>query len=131
MDGPLATSPEDPGAGPIRLNEPGARTGRRLNWLPRVVSRYSVTLPSEKLVEPCVAAIQQFLEILDRRPDDATRYEWANIRLEGLELSLDVHWYDLDFYERRKNAFRFGPHPLAFQRFGVTPDDFRVRHIEG
>lgn len=70
----------------------------------------------------------QFQEVLQRRADAEIFYEWANAKSTGLTVTFDIYWYDLRYFEKRKNAFRVGAHPLVFQRFGLRPQDFLVRH---
>ena len=92
------------------------------------VSKCSFDLRSLKFVEPCERAFVEFEEILRSRPDSEIKYEWENVYRHGLRVTFDVNWYDLEFFEDRRMAYRVGPHPLALQRFGAVPDDLAVRH---
>jgi hypothetical protein len=100
------------------------RTGAPL----AAVSKCSVLLRSPDFVEPCEKALIQFEKILRERPDREIKYEWANVYRRGLKVTFEVNWYDVQFFEDRKNAYRVGPHAFAFQRFGAVADDFTLRH---
>jgi hypothetical protein len=101
-----------------------ARTGRQ----PTVISRCKFTLRGAEYIDACHVAFVQFERILRKRDDAEIRYEWSNVCRTGLVVEFDINWYDLWFFEQRRNAYRVGPHPFAFGRFGATPDDFELKH---
>lgn len=103
--------------------------GLRNGIEPLAISKCEITLRSSELADECEKALLQFERILRKRPEEGIKYEWANICRSGVSFSFDIYWYDLRFFEQRKVAYRVGPHALAFQRFGATPDDFNVTHI--
>lgn len=100
------------------------RTGSELV----AVTKCALLLRDARYIEPCERAFVEFEEILRERTDDEIKYEWKNVYRRALRVSFDVNWYDLDFFEDRKGAYRVGPHAPAFQRFGAVPDDFDLRH---
>jgi len=108
----------------VRGGEFRRRTGAELV----AVTKCTLQLRAARYIEPCERAFVQFEEILRERADDEIKYEWENVYREGLKVAFNVNWYELDFFEDRKGAYRVGPHPLAFQRFGSVPEDFRLRH---
>lgn len=108
----------------VRGGDFRARTSARVV----AVSRCDFTLRARKYIEPCERAFVEFEEILRSRDDRDIKYEWENVVREGLHVTFDVNWFDLEFFQDRKLAYRVGPHPLALQRFGAVPDDLVVRH---
>lgn len=92
------------------------------------VSKCALLLKSTNFIEPCERAFIEFEEILRERPDEEIKYEWENVYRRDLRVTFDVNWYDREFFEDRKNAYRVGPHAFAFQRFGAVADDFVLRH---
>jgi hypothetical protein len=102
--------------------------GTRNSRKPVVVSKCSFVLKSTDYIPACEEALIQFERILRERPDNEIKYEWANVCRCHLTITFDVYWYDKEFFEKRKNAYRVGPHAFAFQRFGATADDFLIVH---
>jgi hypothetical protein len=100
------------------------RTGAR----PVVVSHCTLKLRSREHIPACEEALIQFEGMLRRRPDGEIEYEWANVYRRGLTVTFEVRWYSLDFFRERKDAYRFGPHPFVFHRFGAIPDDLHIVH---
>lgn len=101
-----------------------ARTGAKLV----AVTKCSLKLRSVEFIEACETAFIEFEQILREREDNEIKYEWENIYRKGLLLTFDVNWYDIEFFQDRKNAYRVGPHAFVFQRFGAVADDFVLRH---
>ena len=101
-----------------------ARTGASLV----AISKCSLNLRSENFIEKCEQAFVEFEEILSQRNDDDIKYEWEDVYRKGLLITFNVNWYNLEFFYDRKNAYKYGPHAFAFQRFGATAKDFKLRH---
>jgi hypothetical protein len=95
---------------------------------PIVVSSACFTLKSKNQVAPLRSAIEQFEEILNRRDAKDIKYEWANIRIDGLTVEMEIYWYDLEFFNDRNKAYLVGAHPFVFQRFGVSVNDVAISH---
>ena len=112
-----------------KLVEIGGHFGRRTGRVPVAFSRCSFTLPHFDLIPACAEALLQFELYLRKRSDSATYYEWANLHHVGVDFSLDILWYDLDYFADRKDAYLVGAHPLAFARFGCRPSDMTVVHF--
>jgi hypothetical protein len=106
----------------------GADFAIRTGAKPVVVSHCTLKLRSSECIAACEEALIQFEGMLRRRPDGEIEYEWANVYRRGLTVTFEVRWYSLDFFRERKDAYRFGPHPFVFRRFGATPDDFHLVH---
>ena len=100
----------------------------RTSARPCVISRCELRLKSEEMITECEKSFIQFEEILRRRLDSEIKYEWANVYRAGLVVTFDVNWYDRRFFEERKDAYKVGPHPFAFQRFGAVAEDFEIHH---
>ena len=107
----------------------GGHFARRTGAVPVIVSHCFLRLGTDADVERCRKALIEFDRVLRRRPDSDVRYEWANVKLSNRRLSMDIYWYNSDFFERRKAAYRVGAHPLAFQRFGAGVDEFEIEHV--
>lgn len=107
---------------------PAGHLTRLTGIAPVAISSCSFRLHSHSDVEACKAALAQFDEILSRRPAAKVQYEWLDVSIKGLNVNLTIYWYDLQFFEDRKSAYRFGPHALVFQRFSVVPDELNVQH---
>jgi hypothetical protein len=92
------------------------------------VTKCNLKLRSIKFIAACETAFVEFEQILRERPDSEIKYEWGNVYRRDLLVTFDVNWYDIEFFQDRKNAYRVGPHAFVFQRFGAVADDFVLRH---
>lgn len=106
----------------------GADYATRKSIAPVAVSHCKFELKHPRQISPCEKAFVQFERILRQRPDAEVKYEWANVFRQGLTVTFDVNWYDMRFFEDRKNAYLVGPHAFAFQRFGAVAEDFEIIH---
>lgn len=106
----------------------GGEFGRRTSTEAVAISKCTLRLRDVSQITECERALIQFAGILSRRAEHETLYEWSNVRRKGLMVEFDILWYDLLFFEARKDAYRVGPHRLAFLRFGATVDDLVVQH---
>lgn len=118
----------DPTKVPFKEVFIGGDYGKRSGCRPVAASHCRLELPSGEEIEACESAFRELGAILQRRDDDEILYEWANVRRAELQVTLKVLWYDLDYFHARKNAYLFGPHAFALQRFGLTPADLVVDH---
>jgi hypothetical protein len=106
----------------------GGDFAKRLNVKPQVITHCTFELKSYEYVGECDRLLIQFEQILRRRPDDEIFYEWASVTRSGLVVTLKLNWYDRSLFEDRKEAYRFGAHPFAFQRLGISADDLVLKH---
>lgn len=113
----------------VELLEAGRYSGRRSGRSPVALSRCTFQVDSIEKVRPCIDALIQFERHLRKRSDEDTLYEWASIIRRGLAFELYIHWYSLEFFLDRRDAYMTGPHPFAFERFGCRPSDFEVSHF--
>jgi hypothetical protein len=107
---------------------PAANFHRRANLNPVVVTKVRFTLPSTDSVPALRSAVEQFEEVLNRRNADDVKYEWADISIDGREVTMSIYWYDRVFFDDRHGAYLVGAHPFVFQRFGVTVNHIAVSH---
>lgn len=118
----------DPSRPKVRILLQGGEFGRRTCTEAVAISKCKLHLRQRSQIAECERALLQFAEILSRRGDHETQYEWSNVRRKGLTVEFEILWYDLSFFEARKNAYQVGPHRLAFLRFGASVDDLVVQH---
>lgn len=53
-------------------------------------------------------------------------WAWAMTVREGMTIKFAVNWYDKDFFERRKDAFRDSNHLSYFRMFGKGTNDMDI-----
>lgn len=112
----------------VKLLFLGGEFGRRTCKNVVAISTCRLRLRSASQIAECEGALLQFADILSRRANHEVLYEWSNVRRKGLIVDFDILWYDLEFFEARKDAYKVGPHRLAFLRFGANVDDLTVHH---
>lgn len=102
---------------------------RRPPWLKKVARTVvELTLNTEKDLEMFLDEIKKSSDKLSLVPDDLLMYTWELVRRKELSIRFVVAWYDLDFYEARKDAFKSDQHSKIFEKFNVTASDLTVTH---
>jgi hypothetical protein len=81
----------------------------------------------EDLLE-CVKLLRWSDERLRARPEQLILWSWEASFRDHMRVSFAVSWYDRDFYERRKDAFKEPAHRRFYAMFGATPERFQLRH---
>lgn len=107
---------------------PGAYFGKLRKIEPLAVSCAKFSIKSTEDIAALTMAIEQFEQILNRRMPEEVKYEWANIEVNEFSVQMEIYWYDLDFFNDRKEAYLVGAHPFVFQRFGVLVKDVTILH---
>jgi small-conductance mechanosensitive channel len=46
-----------------------------------------------------------------------------------MTLSFGVAWYDMEFFNSKKDVFKDPNHSVIFSKFGKVPMDFDVQHF--
>jgi hypothetical protein len=59
-------------------------------------------------------------------------YGWGPVIIEDVarEVTFEIRWYDLLYFQRRKHAYTSKLHQIVLRQFGVTPEDLEVIHHE-
>jgi hypothetical protein len=91
-------------------------------------TKCEITFDNGEDLQKCVDALRASDEELKRRPESLRAWEWTITYRESMTIHFGVNWYDRDFFERRKDAFRSDRHVEMFKAFGATPDRFKVDH---
>jgi hypothetical protein len=87
-----------------------------------------ITFDDEALLEKCVEALRESDEELAKRPDALKMWDWAKTFRVGMTIQFGVNWYDIEFFNQRKDAFKTPKHVAIYEKFGATPDQFKVVH---
>jgi hypothetical protein len=96
----------------------------------KLVARTSVEIVFEdeaKLLK-CVEALRESDEELAKRPDALKMWDWAKTFRVGMTIQFGVNWYDIEFFNQRKDAFKNPKHVAIYEKFGATPAQFKVNH---
>jgi hypothetical protein len=99
-----------------RFDEPYAR------------SSVKIAFENEASLRECVRLLRWSDERLRARPDQLMLWEWTSTIRHGMTIKFGVHWYNREFFELRKDAFREPSHAAYYQLFGATADDFAISH---
>jgi len=76
----------------------------------------------------CIDALRESDAALKLRPGSLKMWEWNRTFREGDTIIFGVLWYDLAFFESRKDAFKDDSHRSYYKRFHASPDRFKVTH---
>lgn len=91
-----------------------------------------ITFSDEDDLRRCVRLLRWSDDRLRARIDQLLLWEWNASFREGMTIYFGVNWYDAEFFERRKDAFREPSHEKFYSQFGATAEDFKMHHeIEG
>lgn len=87
-----------------------------------------IEFETEEDLRECVKLLRWSDERLRARPEIAILWDWNRTFREGMTISFGVNWYDRDFYERRKDAFKEANHVRFYAMFGASIDSLHMRH---
>jgi hypothetical protein len=109
----------------------GTENGRGLKLYPFARSHVSFEIPDDIDFERCLNDLRLFSAVLRTRKDEDVHYGWDNIYFSKISRTVvfDIIWYDKDFYEKRKNAYKSKLHERVLERFSLKPTDIRVEHL--
>ncbi|HEV7333916.1 MAG TPA: hypothetical protein VGN63_22975 [Flavisolibacter sp.] len=97
---------------------------------PRVAcSNCEITFANESDLLACIEALKQSDEQMRQRPQEQVLYNWKRTYRVGMKLLFGVVWYDREFFERRKEAYKSNLHVSIFERFGIVPENFKIEHV--
>ncbi len=85
--------------------------------------------------------LQRFLSVIEEtdrrlaavtdaeiRARTSAGYDWQRISRRDMTVRFGVMWYDQEFFERRKDAYKSAMHRVVLGDFNVSPDDLSVKH---
>ncbi len=111
----------------IMLLDP--RDGNPRAEKPVAETECEITFADEESLQKCVAALRESDEELKKRPDAMKLWEWDKTYRLGMKIIFGVIWYDKDFFDSRRDAYRSSSHVGYYKKFGASPDDFKVTHF--
>jgi hypothetical protein len=82
----------------------------------------------EEDIAACIELLRASDEALKARPEELKRWSWESTFREGMDIVFGVAWYDLEFFMRRKDAFKDVNHAAQYARFNVKVEDLEVEH---
>ncbi|BAS09303.1 hypothetical protein AHiyo4_27250 [Arthrobacter sp. Hiyo4] len=95
-------------------------------------SKISITLPSDAAMEKCLA---ELAASDDRLAETPAAYDWTFVEaetkqgVEGGKVDFGVVWYDMGFFEEKKDIYLGKHHLRMFSGFGVGENDVEVDHF--
>lgn len=95
---------------------------------PYARTHVEISFSDENDLRECVRLLRWSDERLRARPDQLLRWDWQKTFRDGMTIRFGVNWYERDFFERRKDAFREPTHAVYYSQFGASADDFKIRH---
>jgi hypothetical protein len=95
---------------------------------PYAITEIEIEFDNERDLRNCVRMLRWSDERLRARPDQMILWDWRMTYREGMKISFGVAWYEQDFFERRKDAFREPRHAGYYSMFGATAESFKVQH---
>jgi hypothetical protein len=91
-------------------------------------TRCRMRFNSEAQLLACVDAIRESGERMREVPPEQALYKWERTFRHGMNVLFSVAWYDQDFFEGRKDAYKSQLHTSLFDRFGISADEFHIEH---
>lgn len=95
---------------------------------PYAITNIEIAFDTENDLRNCVRMLRWSDERLRARPDQMILWDWNKSFREGMKIHFGVAWYDREFFEKRKNAFKEPAHIGYYAMFGATPDRFKMEH---
>ncbi|RFU41401.1 hypothetical protein DZF91_12130 [Actinomadura logoneensis] len=92
--------------------------------------------PDAATVERCIESIRDSDERLRARPEDMMLWDWECTYYEadpdsetgGGTILLGVAWYDMEFYEDRRDAWFGAMHKRVYAQIGIPLENVEVTH---
>lgn len=104
---------------------PGEESSRG-NKVVVATSDVEIKLASKEDVQKCI----KILEESDRRLKliASNPWNWAPAMYKDNTVKFGVAWYDMDFFNQRKDAWSGKEHTSYYLQFSSKPEDFKVKH---
>ncbi|HPE56187.1 MAG TPA: hypothetical protein PK904_07305 [Bacteroidales bacterium] len=110
---------------------PGENDGRKEAHGKKLVaeSKVEIQLDSTANLLKCIQALEES----DRRLRELRTggpYDWQLVKIKDLTVKFGVSWYDLEFFNAKKDVWSQTEHSSMFQQFGVPIEKVSVQHFE-
>lgn len=108
---------------------PGAESGRRTAGGKKLLalSKVEINLDNKKDVEKCIEHLKESDRRFTLNPNNL--WDWQSTSFKGTKIRFAVEWYDLDFFSRRKEAYKSTDHAALYSMFGATVQNLKVKHF--
>jgi hypothetical protein len=95
---------------------------------PYAITKIEIEFNNETDLRNCVRMLRWSDERLRARPEQMILWDWQQSFREGMKIHFGVAWYDREFFDRRKDAFKEPTHIGYYTMFGATPERFKMHH---
>ena len=95
---------------------------------PYARTEVKITFNNERDLRQCVRLLHWSDVRLRMREDQRLLWDWQPTFRQGMTIYFGVNWYNRDFFENRKDAFRNPEHESYYAMFGVSASDFQMQH---
>ncbi|MFG2526000.1 hypothetical protein [Streptomyces sp. NPDC048527] len=118
------------------LNGEDTDTARRGDKKPLARSECTYYCPDEATARRCISALEDSDKRLRERPEELMLWDWQATYFEaeqgnpngGGTVILGVAWYDMAFFDERRDAWFGRMHQEIYKRLGIPLDDITVGH---
>lgn len=104
------------------------RAGRRGDKKVIAVTKCELSFEKEEDIQTCIEQLKASDAEMAKRPDSQQKYDWICVWRRGMTLDFGVAWYDKEFFDQRKDAYKSATHEELFKKFGAKPTDFKIEH---
>lgn len=110
----------------------GTEEGRTLNKSICATSFIKLTLPDIVSFEKCKEELRLFSSVLRNRKAEDVYYGWDRIYCfpDNNEIAFKILWYSIDYFEKRKNAFKSILHQRIFKELKIEENSIHVEHCK-
>src|SRR5687768_16306694 len=81
------------------------------------ITQVSIDFEDEDKLRQCVRMLRWSDDRLRARPEQMLLWEWNRSFRDGMTIQFGVAWYDREFFERRKDAFKEAGHIAYYAQF--------------
>jgi hypothetical protein len=111
------------------VTQPGEEDGRRKKYNKTLVAetKVEIKLKDEESLNICLKELEES----DRRIRELSgggSYDWQKVLVKDLVVRFGVAWYNLEFFEQKKEVWSDPNHASVFKKFGAGIKDFTVSH---
>lgn len=95
-----------------------------------------IPCPTDEILETAIQALRESDEHLRNRPEELKLWNWldtwvekpANSAQPGGTVILSVGWFNIDFFEKKKDVYTNPAHLAKYLQIGVLPGSMTVKH---
>lgn len=96
--------------------------------VPYAITNIRIQFDNERDLRNCVRMLRWSDDRLRQRPEQMILWDWSRTFREKMYVFFGVAWYDREFFEKRKDAFKEPAHVAYYTQFGATPERFELSH---